>query len=58
MIFTGYQIIQQIFLSLFSILNQSMTLWGFTFTWWNVIVFTALLDAVAWVVWEMVGADG
>lgn len=54
---TGFQIVSQILTSLYTLLSQELYIWGFTFTWWNVLVFTCVLDAVAFVVWEMVGSD-
>lgn len=46
-----------IFNGIYQILNIEFTIFGYTFSLWNVFAFTFVTSVVAWLVWEVILGD-
>ena len=46
-----------IFDACFNLLNTEITLAGFTFSWWSVLVFSIVATIIAWFIGKFYGGD-
>lgn len=37
-----------------ALLEQEFELWGYTFSFWNILAFGCVSSTVAWAVWEII----
>lgn len=41
----------------FEIMNVTFTIWGYSFTLWNILVYTVVIDGVATIIWNAINDD-
>ena len=48
---------QAIFSACFDLLNTEITIAGFTFSWWSILVFGIIASVIAWFIGKYYGGD-